>query len=95
MIWKLSGEWLFIAGAVVTMLSYILGYFIDKIMNSDGFGPFGNMVVISGGSFSGVYAYNWFGYRVDDLREGVAVGLAGAFVLLASAAIGRSLLMRS
>lgn len=95
MIWNLTGGWLFMAGAVVTMFSFILGYYIDKIMGSDGFGPVGNMTIIAGGYLAGIYVYNYLGHRVDDMREGVIVGLSGAFVVLAVSAIGRSVLMRS
>lgn len=94
MIWNLSGGWLFIVIAVVAMFSYILGYFVDKIMISDGFGPFGNMVVIGSGFVGAIYVYNIYGHVVSDAREGAVVGLVGAFITLAAAAIARSVVMR-
>lgn len=94
MIWDLEAGWLFMAVAVVAMLGYILGYVLDQIMQQDGFGPFGNMMVISGGFFVGLFAYNSYGYRIQDLREAAVVGLTGAFIALASLAIGRSVFTR-
>lgn len=94
MIWNLSGGWLFIVVAIVAMFSYLLGYFLDKIMINDGFGPFGNMLVIASGFVGGVYVYNLYGHVVSDLREGVVVGLVGAFATLAVSAFGRAFILR-
>jgi predicted cobalt transporter CbtA len=95
MIWNLSAGWLFMAIVVVSMFSYILGYILDRIMERDGFGPGGNMVVIAAGFFAAIYLYNRLGNLVSNMREGVIVGLAGAFVVLATLSLGRALLNRA
>lgn len=94
MIWNLTGGWLFMVIAVVAMFSYLLGYFLDKIMMTDGFGVLGNMTVIAAGFVGGLYTYNVLGHLVSDLREGVVVGLIGAFATLTVAALGRAFVIR-
>lgn len=74
--------WLVMAVAVVGILSFILGMALDKLMGGDGFGPVGNMIVVTGGFFLSIFGANLYGYHFHDLKIAVATGLVGAFVLL-------------
>lgn len=95
MIWNLSTGWLFMAIAIVTMFSYILGYLLDRIMERDGFGPTGNMFVFAGGFFAGIYVYNKLGHMVSSLREGMLVGIVGGFIILGMLSAGRAFMYRT
>ncbi|TAN01399.1 MAG: hypothetical protein EPN45_12835 [Rhizobiaceae bacterium] len=74
--------WLVMAVAVVAIFSFIFGLALDGLMGGDGFGPIGNMVVVTGGFFLGIFLANFYGVRFYDLKVAVGAGLIGAFVSL-------------
>lgn len=82
MLWNLDISWLLMAVAVVAMLSYIFGLALDGVMGSDGFGPLGNMVIVTAGFFLGIFAANSYGIILHDLRSATGAGLGGAFLSL-------------
>lgn len=82
MIWKIDPFWLFFSFMLVTMLSYLFGYFLDRILNRDGFGPVGNMIFLVAGFFGSIYFSNLYGIRFWNVQVAVAAGLAGSFAML-------------
>lgn len=80
MIWNLDFSWLMMAISIVAMLSYMFGLALDGIMGSDGFGPLGNMTIVTAGFFLGVFAANSYGVPLRDLTLATAAGLTGAFL---------------
>jgi hypothetical protein len=82
MLASLTVGWLIMAVSVVAILSFILGMALDKLMGGDGFGPIGNMVVVTAGFFLSIFCANLYGYHFHDLKLAVGTGLMGAFVVL-------------
>lgn len=82
MLANLDVTWLFMAIVVVAIFSFIFGMALDSLMAGDGFGPLGNMVVVTAGFFLGIFLANLYGIRFYDLKTAVGAGLIGAFVSL-------------
>jgi hypothetical protein len=82
MLANLDITWLLTAIVVVAIFSFIFGMALDSLMGGDGFGPLGNMVVVTGGFFLGIFLANLYGIRFYDLKTAVGAGLIGAFVSL-------------
>ncbi|MCR5856495.1 hypothetical protein [Mesorhizobium sp. J428] len=98
MLSSLDTSSLVFAIAIVAILSLMLGMALDGLMQDDGFGPFGNMIVITAGFFLGIFAANRWGIRFGALEIAVATGLGGAFLallLLSLAKAGIERAMRS
>lgn len=83
MLENLETSWLMMAVTVVAILSFIFGMALDSLMGVEGFGPIGNMLVVSSGFFLGIFLANVYGIRFYDLKTAVGAGLIGAFVCLA------------
>ncbi len=94
MLSKIPTEWLVMAVVTVALLSFIFGYALDRIMNEDGFGPTGNMVVMTVGFFLGIYFANYFGIRFRHLDMGVGAGVAGGFATLTLLMLAKAVLNR-
>lgn len=94
MLWNLDASWLMMAIAVVAVLSYFLGSAIDALMREDGFGSLGNALIISTGFFLGILLANREGYNLREPSVAIMVGLAGAFVCLASLTLAKALAAR-
>jgi hypothetical protein len=86
MLWNLDPAWLMMSVALVAVLSFFFGSIMDAIMRDDGFGPVGNMAVITIGFFTAIFAANWNGIAMPNLTLAMATGLAGAFFILAALA---------
>ena len=94
MLWNLDVSMLAFAIVTVALFSFALGMMLDGVMGEDGFGPVGNMVVITAGFFLGVFAVNSYGLNLRDLTFATATGLGGAFVSLLSLALLKAALRR-
>lgn len=94
MLWNLDASWLMMAVAVVVVLSFFLGSAIDALVHDDGFGSFGNSLIIAGGFFLTILAANHQGYNLHELHRAIMVGLAGAFVCLGSLTLFKALVVR-
>lgn len=83
MLWQLSlTEWLQ-SFAFIASLSYILGWFANGILHSNGFGHVGNWLVILAGSYLGLYVYNLQGYRIEsEPNWTLAILFCSAFLAL-------------
>ncbi len=83
MLWQLSlTEWLQ-SFAFIASLSYILGWFSNAIVHSNGFGHVGNWLVILAGSYLGLYVFNLQGYRFESNPNWtIAAVFVSAFVAL-------------
>ena len=80
---------------VVSMLSYLFGYALDRIMENDGFGPVGNMLILVICFFGGIYLANMYGYRFRSIPYAVAAGGTAGFICLAFLALLKGLLYRT
>ncbi|PZO77666.1 MAG: hypothetical protein DI629_14070 [Mesorhizobium amorphae] len=87
MIWNLPPEWLTMAVAAVMVLSFFFGTALHGIMGEDGFGPMGNMVLITLGFFVSIIAANSYGIPLRNVTWAVGTGLGGAFGLVAVLAL--------
>ncbi len=94
MIWNLDYEWLLMAVAIVSMLSFFLGMALDGVMEEDGFGAVGNTVIITVGFFLGIFIANTYGIYLRDLKLAITAGLCGSFITLATLAISKSVLAK-
>lgn len=94
MIWKLDPAWLMMAVASVAVLSFFLGSVMDAIMSDDGFGPFGNMILIAVGFFAAIFVANVHGVAMGNLTFAVTTGLSGAFLTLSVLALIKAALAR-
>jgi hypothetical protein len=94
MLLTLDPMWLMLSVSTVAVLCYFFGAAIDALMREDGFGAFGNGLIMSGGFFLAILAANYRGYRLSELHFAVMLGLAGAFLLLTSLALLRALVKR-
>lgn len=74
--------------------SFFLGNAMDGVLQEDGFGIFGNMIVIAAGFFVGLWVGKYFGYPVRDFKFGIVAGLAGSFVSLLTLSILKALANR-
>lgn len=64
MLWELStNEWI-MSFAFFSSLTYLTGYFIDRLLLNAGFGTFGNWLLILMGVYAGIFALNMYGYEV-------------------------------
>lgn len=76
--------------AFVAIVSLMLGTVLDGVMQDEGFGPFGNMIIITAGFFLGIFAANRWGIRFTELEVAVATGLGGAFVALLTLSLAKA-----
>ncbi len=94
MLWKLDPTWLMMAVASVTVMAFFFGSIMDAIMADDGFGPFGNMILITVGFFASIFVANAHGISMGTLTFATATGLSGAFLTLAALALVKAGLAR-
>jgi hypothetical protein len=94
MLSKLDPAWLMMAVGAVVVLSYYLGSALDALMRDDGFGSFGNAIIISGGFFLAIFGANEQGYNLRELHLAIMVGIVGAFLVLTSLALIKALIRR-
>ncbi|MCV3238558.1 hypothetical protein [Mesorhizobium sp. ZC-5] len=94
MLWKLDPTWLMMAVASVTVMGFFFGSIMDAIMADDGFGPFGNMILITVGFFASIFVANVHGISMGNLTFAMGTGLSGAFLTLAALALVKAGLAR-
>lgn len=94
MLWNLDIVWIALAIAIVSIFGFMLGTALDGLMGEDGFGPAGNMLIITSGFFLAVYVANSWGVRLNDLTMAVGTGLGGAFVVMLVLALAKGVLGR-
>jgi uncharacterized membrane protein YeaQ/YmgE (transglycosylase-associated protein family) len=90
MLSSLDTSSLLFAVAFVAIVSLLLGTVLDGVMQDDGFGPFGNMIIITAGFFLGIFAANRWGIRFTELEVAVATGLGGASVTLLALSLAKA-----
>ncbi len=78
----------------IVVVSFFLGNAMDGVLGDDGFGIFGNMIVIAAGFFVGLWVGRYFGYPVNNFKFGIIAGLAGSFVSLLVLSIIKAVLNR-
>lgn len=82
MIEKLDPMWLTMMVATVSILSFFLGYAIHGLIGRQGYGAYGNAIIIAGGFFAAIYGANWYGFRFTDVTIATMTGVGGAFLCL-------------
>jgi uncharacterized membrane protein YeaQ/YmgE (transglycosylase-associated protein family) len=81
-----TNQWMLSISFACT-LGFLCGYIADRIMGYAGFGIIGNWLLLTVGSFVGLYLYNMAGMRFEwypHMAFGTAV--AGATIILMSIA---------
>jgi len=94
MLWNLDAFWLTMAIGLVSVVAFMFGHGLHALMDEDGFGPFGNMIIIAAGFFIAILTANYQGIRFDTLSLAVIVGMAGSFGALATLALLKAGLQR-
>jgi hypothetical protein len=94
MIWNLDSQWLILAVATASILSFFFGMAMEGIMGKDGFGPIINSVIICVSFFATVYICNLAGISLRRLEVAVPYGLTGSFFVFALFAVSKALLKR-
>lgn len=94
MLWKLDPAWLMMAIATVSVLSYFFGSALHALRRAEGFGAFGNAIIISLSFFVAILVANEHGYNLRELHLAVVVGLSGAFLVLFSLTLIKELIGR-
>jgi hypothetical protein len=94
MLWNLDAFWLMMAIGIVSVVAFMFGHALHALMDDDGFGPYGNMIIITTGFFIAILAANYQGVKFHDLKLASIVGLAGSFLSLASLALLKAGLQR-
>lgn len=94
MLWNLDFVWLLLAITAVSIVAFGLSIGLDAIMGEEGFGPTGNMVVITAGFFLAIFTANSFGIRLADLTMASVAGITGAFLCLFVLAVLKAALNR-
>ena len=64
MLWELSPVDSLSLWLVVSSITFFTAMFTDQIMGDTGFGCMRNWGLIKSGVFSGLLAYNWYGYEL-------------------------------
>jgi hypothetical protein len=83
MLWNLEPSWLMMGVAGVIVMALFFGSALHAIMQEDGFGPIGNMVLFTAGFFTAILVVNAYGFDFRNLTLAVATGLGGAFAIIA------------
>lgn len=78
----MSGQELIVSLAFFSSVTYMCGWLADRIMSSTGFGHIGNWLFLLGGAYSGMYAYNTYGYKLQTYPVWSLVVIVGAATLL-------------
>lgn len=68
-----------IFGFCILIACYFVGTFVNEIVEREGFGVVGNMVVMSAGVFIGLYAHEYYNFPPKDYVMLALWGIAGAF----------------
>jgi hypothetical protein len=92
---QLSAEWFLVFLAILLMASFVVGQAMNAVMGRQGFGAFGNMVVLAIGFYVGLCAGE--AMRIDlraiEIRFGFAV--ATAFAVLFALTLLKRLFLRA
>ena len=90
MLSNLDAGWLVMAVAMVAILFFMFGMALDALIADDGFGPIGNMVVLTAGFFLAIVGANWQGYTFGELLYAMLFGLSGAFACFSALALAKA-----
>ena len=81
MLWELSfTDWI-MSLAFFSGITFLTGYFIDRILLTAGFGAIGNWLLILGGVYAGLYGLNMYGYELHWYPVITLSAAAGAATL--------------
>lgn len=94
MLWEIATTDWFVLVAFMSGMSYITGWFTDRILDTTGFGNIGNWLLIFSGSYGGLYIYNMQGYELHwDPVQTLGVIIGGAFLALFTACLAKRFLL--
>jgi uncharacterized membrane protein YeaQ/YmgE (transglycosylase-associated protein family) len=94
MLTDLDTTTLMIAALAVGAAGFFGGLAMDGVLQEDGFGVFGNMLVLIAGSLIGVYLGAAVRLPLDTMTADAVRGVCGAFISLTALAVVKSLLRR-
>lgn len=75
-------DWNVMFAILAFMAAFFVGQGMNAVMGRQGFGVFGNTIILSVGFFIGLHASELMRVRISGLEGFFAVGIAGAFVSL-------------
>ena len=79
---------------VIAIGGFFLGHAMHGVLGDEGFGAYGNMMVILAGFVGGIFVMRYFGFSIKDFRIGVTGGLIGAFAVLVTLVLTKNVLHR-
>lgn len=83
MLWDLStNQWL-MSFSFVCCGAFVCGWVADRILGYSGFGTIGNWLLLTIGTYVGLYSYNIYGFRFSiDPTMTIAVAFGAGFLML-------------
>lgn len=79
--------------AMVCIMSYFVGTFMDSLLEGDGFGTLGNMMLLIAGTLLGFYFCDNYVYGTNPVNFAL-VGISGGFLCLAVFSLSKAVLNR-
>jgi uncharacterized membrane protein YeaQ/YmgE (transglycosylase-associated protein family) len=92
MLWHMSQEQWMITLVFIGSIAFIYGFIADRVLGVTGFGLMGNSILLLLGTYTGLYAYNIYGYQLEwypMMSLVVAIG-SGCTLLLFMAILKRT-----
>jgi uncharacterized membrane protein YeaQ/YmgE (transglycosylase-associated protein family) len=80
--------------STIVLGSFFLANAMHGVLGPDGFGIFGNMIVIVAGFVIGLWLGRYYGFSIRDFEIGVIAGLVGSFLSLLTLSVTKALLNR-
>lgn len=81
-------------GVVILVCCFFLGIIMDGLMEEDGFGPTGNMFVMSAGAFIGIQTFIHLGTTPKDYPALAVGAVSGGFIAIGTLGILKNVLSR-
>ena len=91
MLWHMTMEDWVLSFSFITCVTFICGWVAHNIMGSTGFGVVGNWLLTLLGVYTGMYAYNLYGYQLEwyPIRTLAVMAGSGCMMLLSLTVIKR------
>lgn len=77
--------------AIVCIMSFFVGTFMHGLLEADGFGPLGNMMLLVAGTLLGFYFCDMYIYGNNPVYFAL-VGISGGFLCLAICSLSKAML---
>ncbi|WP_306119493.1 MULTISPECIES: hypothetical protein [unclassified Roseitalea] len=85
---------LIVVGLAIAVSAFFAGAAMHGVMEDDGFGPVGNMIIMIAGAIVGLYLGPMFEWPIDRNSADAVAAVSGGFIALAVLAIIKSYLVK-